>query len=90
MAKCYVNVVLSHPLLSGSTHFSFSLTLIKDFLGENAEAAETSPPSERGTHSDNSLSDADLTNPLLALMAFGAKLFHVKGINPQLMNSFYS
>ena len=55
--------MLSDPHKSGAPNFSFSLTLIRDFLGENAEE-ETPSPSERGKHSDNSLSDADPSEPL--------------------------
>ena len=58
--------VLSDPLKSGAPYFSFSLTLIRDFLGENAEE-ETPSSSERGKHSDNSLSDADPSEPLVGV-----------------------
>ena len=79
---------LSHPLQSGSPHFSFSLTLIKDFLGENAEA-ETIPPSERGgniaiTHCPMQISQI----LFLTLVAFGAKFRHVEGTNPQHSNAY--
>ena len=71
--------VLSDPLKSGAPYFSFSLTLIRDFLGENAEE-ETPSSSERGKHSDNSLSDADHTILLGCWLSFYTeqKLFRLE------------
>ena len=62
------------------SHFSFSLTLIEDFLGENAEAAETSPPSERGNIAISHCPMQILQS--LFLVAFGS--CHVYGTCPYL------